>query len=588
MKNIIKMFYVAMIMVCFIACDLTEYPKNVGSRETIFGSLSGLELYTNTFYRMLPSTYDGVFLIDDHSDIIAPKEVERRLQPDALTPVTSSGWNSYDDWGNLRIVNYFIENCEKSDVSGKEHYLGMARFFRAYFYFDKVKRFGDLPWIEAPIDPLDDEKLYGARTSRFEIMDKILTDLNYAIEHISLESDGTCTRITKNVARAFKTRVCLYEASLRKYHTQYGMQGTANTWFQEVVNTANAITGYSLRQGENIYREMFLQKAPYADETILCVALDGGLQLFNSRNRKTISPTYGNRPALTRRFVLTYLNEDGTSFTETNPNWRTMTFVEEIEGRDPRLAQTIRTPDYRRARGGVWHAAPPNLEESYTGYQIIKGCYDEMIPFDQESRNENAHLIFRYAEILLNKAEALVELGQMNQQAWTETIGALRERAGITGTTLTTLPVLADPYMEAFYNNKWNDPVMLEVLRERCVEMVQEGLRPDDLIRWRLGELFEAVHNGMYIPALGPYDFNDDGVIDVYFYQGDRPGDVTATYFFDVSPATGAGTRQLSEGASGEIIWFIGPREWLDKKYLYPIPQVAILRNPELGQNPGW
>ena len=584
MKSIKKILYTAMIMVCFIACDLTEYPKNVGSRDTIFGSISGLELYSNTFYRMLPSTYDGVFLDDDYSDIFAGRLTERRLQPNALSPVTSSNWNSYDDWADLRIVNYFIENCEKSDLPGKENFLGLARFFRAYFYYYKVRRFGDVPWIDAPIDPLDEEKLYAGRDSRFFVMEKVLEDLNYAIENITSERDATCTRITKSVARAFKTRVCLYEASLRKYHTHYNMQGTANTWYQEVISAANAITGYSLRQGDNVYRDMFLQKNPYAEETILCVALDGGLQLYNSRNRKTISPTYGNRPALTRRFILTYLNQDGTSFTATNPNWQTMSFVEEIVGRDPRLGQTIRTPEYQRTRGGISQPAPPNLEQSITGYQIIKGCYDE-ITYDSESRNENAHLIFRYAEVLLNKAEALVELNQMTPQLWSETVGALRERAGITGSTLTTLPTVADPYMIEFYNNKWTDPVMLEVLRERCVELVQEGVRSDDLIRWRLGELFEAVHNGMYIPALGGYDFNNDGVIDVYFAQSQAqvsPG-VDATFFFILNDDP----RWLTDGTSGEIIWNVD-REWLDKKYLYPIPEAALLRNPALGQNPGW
>jgi len=413
--------------------------------------------------------------------------------------------------------------------------------------------------------------------------------LNYAIANITLESDPSCTRITKNVARAFKTRVCLYEGSLRKYHTAYGKQNTANSWFQEVVSTANDIKGFSLRTGSAAYRNMFLQKAPYTDETILCVALDGALQTYSARNRKTISPTFANRPALTRRFILTYLNSDGTSFTMSNPDWQTTPFVEEMKNRDPRLAQTVRAADYKRTEYGASVAAPPNFEQTWTGYQIIKGCYDERFPYDDESRNENAHLIYRWAEVLLNKAEALAELGQMTQATWTETIGALRARAGITGSTLTTLPTQADPYMVSFYKNKFTDPVMLEVLRERCVEMVMEGLRPDDLVRWRLGDLFaESTLNGMYVPDLGVYDFNGDGVNDVCFYQGAKPTDVTATAFVNVTPSTAVGMRQLSNGTSGEVLWNPGAREWLDKKYLYPIPETDRIKNPALGQNPGW
>jgi hypothetical protein len=566
-------------------CDLNEMPQATASRQAIFESKSGLELYSNSFYELLPTPYDGVFQVDDNSDLVARNGVDTRFSPNALSPVTSSGWS----WTNLRNINYFIENSEKSSVPEKNHYLGLARFFRAYFYFGMVKRFGDVPWIDRTIDVNDDETLYGPRTDRFEVMEHVLADLNYAVENITTVSDPSCTTITKNVVRAFKTRVCLYEASLRKYHASYGKQATADTWFQEVVKTANEISGFSLHQGANAYRELFLQKTPYADETILCVALDAALSTYSSRNRKTISPTYGNRPSLTRRYINSFLNADGTRFTD-NPAYRTTPFTEEVKNRDPRLQQTIRLGDYKRTENGSPIVASPNLDQSYTGYQIIKGCYDERFPYDDESRNENAHLILRWAEVLLNKAEALAELGRMTDAEWTATIGAIRARAGITGASLTQMPVTADPYMVAFYKNKFTDPVMLEVLRERAVEMIFEGLRPDDLIRWRLGELFQdAEMNGIYVPALGEYDLNEDGVPDVCFYQNERPTSSTSSIVYvNVTPSSESGTRQLSNGTSGELIWNPGAREWLDKKYLYPIPETDRIKNPALGQNPGW
>lgn len=564
------------------SCDLDEFPQATASRIAVFESASGLELYTNSFYEMLPTPYDGVFAIDDNSDLVARNSVDTRLMPNALSPITSSGWS----WGNLRNVNYFIENCEQSSVAEKNHYLGLAHFFRAYFYFNMVKRFGDVPWIDGTIEVDDEETLYGGRDDRFTVMDNVLADLNFAIANIATTSEPSRTLITKDVARTFKTRVCLYEASFRKYHTEHGKEGTASTWFQEVVTTANEIQGYSLVEGSNAYRDLFLQKTPNADEVILAVTLDANLQVFSSRNRRTISPTYGNRPSLTRRFINSYLNIDGTPFTS-DPDYETTTFVEEVKNRDLRLGQTIRMGDYHRTENGVPIIAPPNLEQAYTGYQIIKGCYDERFPYDDESRNENAHIIFRYAEVLLNKAEALAELGMMTDAEWTNTIGAIRARAGIVGPTLTQQPTTADPYMVEFYNNKFSDPVLLEVLRERAIELISEGLRPDDLARWRLGELFAtAPMNGMYVPALGDYDLNEDGVVDVCFYMGERPAS-QAPVFVDVTTA-GVGRRVLSDGDSGEILWNPGAREWLDKKYLYPIPEADLLRNPNLGQNPGW
>lgn len=577
-----------LVTMSLVSCNLDEVPVDTATNQAIFGSAAGLELYSNSFYDILPDTDVGVFQGDDVSDLVARNGVDNLLAPNALSPITSTGWS----WGDLRNINYFIENAENSTVAEKNHYLGLARFFRALFYFDKVKRFGDVPWIDRTIEITDEATLFGPRISRFEVMDKVLADLNYAIENITLTSDPSSTRITKNVARAYKTRIALYEASFRKYHTSYKMEGTANTWYQEVVTTANEITGFSLHKGaleDRSYRELFITKAPFADETILAVALDASLQVFSSANRRFISPTYGNRPSLTRNFVNTYLKLDGTPFTG-DPAYKTTPFAEEVKNRDLRLKQTIRLGDYRRTENTIPVVSPPNFNQTFTGYQPIKWCYDERFPYDDESRNDNAHIIMRWAEVLLNRAEALAELGTMSGADWTATIGALRGRAGITGPTLTTIPTVADPYLVEYYKGKFTNPVLLEVMRERAVELVFEGLRPDDLKRWHIGELFaDAPLTGMYVPALGEYDLNGDGIMDVSFYQGTRPAPSNpAIAFVDVSPSSAAGRIQLSNGTSGEVIWNPGVREWQDKKYFYPIPEADRDRNPALGQNPGW
>ena len=572
----------------FAACELDEMPVDTATNEAIFGSASGMELYANSFYDILPGTDVGVFNGDDVSDVVARNGVDNLLSPGALSPITSSGWS----WTNLRNINYFIENATQSTVPEKDHYLGVAHFFRALFYYNMVKRFGDVPWIDKTIAVDDEATLMGERTDRFTVMDNVLADLDYAIANITLEADPTSTLITKNVARAYKTRICLYEASLRKYHTDYNMQATANEWFQHVIDAANSIDGFTLHRAADearSYRELFITRIPYADETILAVTLDASLQVFSSANRRFISPTYGNRPSLTRNFVNMYLNLDGSRFTD-QPGYEETPFADEVKDRDLRLQQTIRSGDYHRTENGVPVVAPPNLSQSFTGYQPIKWCYDERFPYDDESRNDNAHIIMRWAEVLLNKAEALAELGTMSAADWAATIGELRSRAGITGPTLTTLPTSADPYLLNYYQGRFTDPILLEVIRERTLELIFEGLRPDDLRRWRLGALFEeAPMNGMYVPALGEYDLNEDGVKDVYFYQGDEPTPShSGVALVDVSPSTAVGRRQLSDGTSGELLFNPGERQWEDKKYLYPIPQTDRERNPALGQNPGW
>lgn len=568
------------------SCRLDETPVSTATKEAVFTSDSGMELYTNSFYNILPGTDTGVFQIDDDSDLVARNGVSTYLAPNALNAITSGGWN----WGDLRNINYFILNAEQSSVANKNNYIGIARFFRALFYFEKVKRFGDVPWIDKPLD-IKDDALYAKRDSRTLVMDKVLEDLNFAAQNIKAASDPTSTRITKNVVLAYKTRICLYEASWRKYHDEYNQQGTAAKWYQEVVSAANAISGYTLHQStpERSYRELFITKTPFADETILAVTLDANLQVFSSANRRFISPTYGNRPSLTRDFVKMYLNMDGTPYTD-RPNYQTEQFPQEVKNRDLRLKQTIRTGNYQRTENGIPVAAPPNFTQTVTGYQPIKWSYDERFPYDDESRNDNAHILMRYAEVLLNKAEALAELGTMTSADWTSTIGALRKRAGITGATLTTLPTKADPYLLNYYKGKFTSPILLEVLRDRAVEMIFEGLRPDDLRRWKLGDLFQdAKMNGMYVPKLGEYDLNEDGVVDVVFYQGTKPNSSNPkAAFVQVGAPNEVGKISLTNGTSGEILWNAGPRQWLDKKYLYPIPASDLERNPNLGQNPGW
>ena len=571
-----------------VSCDLEEMPVDTATNQAIFESVGGLELYSNSFYDILPNTDVGVLQRDDLSDLVARNGVDDFLAPNALSPITSGGW----EWKDLRNINYFIENAGKSSVVNKNHFVGVARFVRALFYFEKVKRFGDVPWVDQTIAIDNDVLLYAKRDDRFEVMEKVLADLDYAIEHIELATDPSATRITKNVARAYKTRICLYEASFRKYHIDYNKQSTAQQWYREVVKEANAITGFVLHRSSDIeksYRELFIAKTPFVDETLLAVVLNANLQVFSSANRRFISPTYGNRPSLTRDFVKMYLNADGSRFTD-DPSYKTKPFVDEVKSRDLRLKQTIRSGNYARTENGVPVVSAPNFTQTYTGYQPIKWCYDERFPYDDESRNDNAHIIMRWGEILLNKAEALAELGDLTPTEWNNTIAALRERAGIPTAAARQLPTVADPYLVNYYKGRFTDPVLLEVVRERAVEMIFEGLRTDDLIRWKLGELFQtSAMNGIYVSGLGEHDLNGDGKKDVYFYQGQKPTSSTpGIAFVNVSPSSAVGQLQLSNGTSGEVLWNPGERKWEDRKYLYPIPQNAKDRNNNLGQNTGW
>jgi hypothetical protein len=152
------------------------------------------------------------------------------------------------------------------------------------------------------------------------------------------------------------------------------------------------------------------------------------------------------------------------------------------------------------------------------------------------------------------------------------------------------MPTVADAYLTANFYPGITDPVLLEIRRERSVELIAEhGFRFDDLMRWKLGPNIVKSYDGIYVPAKGQIlDLSDDGV------QG--TGDVC---FVDVLPASRVAgvtyvlltnsTFRLSNGTSGNLQWLSNTaRTWDDKRYYYPIAPTEILINTNLVQNKDW
>lgn len=571
-------------------CELEQTPVSTTSKSAVFGSESGLKLYAYSFYGILPQ---GNTRQDAMSDYLAVKIVPTFVQENAFAPTLSSGW----DWGDLRNINYFIvnNNDPKVPLSVRKNYMGIARFFRAYFYYNKVIRFGNVPWISKPLD-VSDPELYGGRDNRTLVMDSVLADINYACENISATNDNTRSLITKWVAYAFKSRLCLFEGTFRKYHTELGLTSSANTWLNEAAIAAKKVMdegGYSLNTSGGLgksYRQVFINPSPLGNEVLLASVMDLALNELHDANWYWTSGTYGDKASFIRTFINTYLKLDGTPFTNT-AGYETMTFMDEVKDRDLRLKQTIRLGDYKRISGGVEIPGPPVFSYTFTGYQPIKWTLDDMY-YDTRDLNINSIALFRYAEVLLNYAEARAELGTLTDADWAATVGQLRARGGITN-GLTTKPTEIDPYLQSVYFPDITDPVILEVRRERGIELCLEGFRFPDILRWKRGELMNLEWNGFYVPELvTPLDLNEDGILDVAFYQGTKPSPaVSGVTYVDVSPTVGgkSNPQLLKNDTYGELTWMNNiKRKWEDKMYYYPIPQTDLITNPNLGQNPGW
>ncbi len=579
-----------LLSILYVSCNLEEIPVSTASKSAVFGSQQGLDLYANSFYSILPGKSTS---LDAMADYMAIKSVNTFVQEGAFAPNLSSGWT----WTDLRNINYFLANNNDPLVPAdvRNNYNGIAKFFRAYFYFEKVKRFGDVPWIGKPLD-VTDAALYGPRDSRTLVMDSIVADIDYACNNIKSLSEPTRSLVTKYVAYALKSRICLFEGTFRKYHTELNLQSTATNWLTLASVAAKKVMDdgvysiYTTGGAGKSYRTVFTNALPIASEVMLAAICDLTLSVLNDANWYWTSGTYGDKASFTRTFINTYLNLDGTPFTS-NPGYTTMLFKDEVKNRDLRLKQTIRLGDYKRLSGGSLVPAPPLFSYTFTGYMPIKWTLDDMY-YDTRDLNINSISEFRYAEVLLNYAEANAELGTLTDADWAKTIGVLRTRGGITA-GLSALPTIVDPYLKATYFPDISNPVILEVRRERGIELCLEGFRFADILRWKRGPLMNQEWNGFYVPALvTPMDLNEDGILDVAFYQGTKPSPaVSGVTYVDVSDLVSgkANSQKLKNGTTGELTWMNNiSRKWEDKMYYYPIPPTDIITNPKLIQNAGW
>ena len=590
----IKYILIGLCTLTLSSCEdfLNTDPENQVPSDGFLSTENGLKLYTNGFLQaFLPQMSDIAWGGDEASDMCAVRTSSTFLRGDTWDASQQGGWS----WGDLRQVNYYLDNLPAMqgtlDDATYRHYEGIGRFWRAYFYYNMVKTFGDVPWYDHVLDVDDTDELYKSRDSRETVMSHVLEDLTYAATYCSSESEvvSSSTLVNKWVALAFKSRVCLFEGTYRKYHDELGLQSTANDYLREAVAAAEELMNngpYSLvstpGNEETQYRSLFNEEDLKTQEVIWGIAYQTDVRMHNA-TWLLFSGSAGSGWSMVKPFVNMYLMRDGSRFTD-KPGYETMTYAEEFENRDCRLAQTVIGPDYQRRQGGVQAPFAPNFTVTFTGYMPIKWAIDDDA-HDATSTSYNSIPILRYAEVLLNYAEAKAELGECDESVWNATIRLLRERAGVDG----SVPATYDPYVAAYFNNQTTDKWILEIRRERGCEMAFEALRWDDLMRWKMGELIERTWQGIYVPHEGEvYDLNGDGQNDVCFVFTLPPAEEreAGVDYVEVDNST----RSFSEGDHGYIQYGLTQnRMWLDKKYLRPIPLSATQINPKLlPQNPDW
>jgi len=576
--KIIKFICIVAFLGVVSSCNdgfLERYPLASLSPETYFRTEAELKTYTNAFYGNFPDVYDlfhnGPVAGDDESNTSLREE----FRGVRVVPASGSGW----DWTALRRINFFLENSSKcTDERVRARYDGLARFFRTWFYLEKIKRFGDVPWYDFVMDQ-NDERLYKARDSREVVFNHMMEDINYAIAN--LPTTKHTQEATKWTALALKSRMCLFEGTFRKYHGLPGWEAI----LRECVSASDDLitnSGYRVYTStkDKVYQEMFVSDEPNS-EMILALQYNHTIPLRHGLNFYTLSNSYG-RPGVNRSLINSYLKTDGSRFTDT-PNYVKMQWYEEMQNRDPRLTQTVRGPGHIRVNDTK--VSLPVLSASITGYQWTKFVTS---PADDNSTNVNDISLFRYAEVLLNYAEAKAELGDISQADIDKSIKLLRDRVGMPNLIVADANQNPDPYIANQYPRVTgaNKGIILEIRRERRIELVREGFRYYDIIRWKEGQLFERVWHGMYFPGLGEYDLDHDGVIDLVIYEGTSPPQVLGRQYQKL------GEEMILENgtAGGQILTNSTIlKKWDENKdYLYPIPTQDRQLNKNLTQNPNW
>ena len=566
MKTISKILIFVSMSLALSGCDdfLTKEPETNLSPNTFFSSEAELELWTNRFYSLFAGPDTDAIQV---SDIQIAKNLSS-VQQGTRSPATEN-WGT-SAWAYLRYINYYLErsgNCPDETI--RQRYDGVAYFFRALFYFEKVRKYGDIPYYDFVIPSNDWASLKRPRDSRGFVMKKVMEDLDRAITDLpdNWPSDALY-RLSKNAARAMKARAALYEGTFRKYHgiadeTIDGVTISADYFLQLAADAAWAVmeqNKYSLYKGNTLkldapYREYFILEDGDAKETILSMRFNADILV-----RHGIQFTFRNmRHSATQRLVNHYLMADGSKIQD-QPGYETMTYNQQFQNRDPRMAQTLMAPGYVDLNG-IDEVIEDCKSYDMTGYRFIKFVSDDT--HNGATTSTTDWPVFRYPEILLTYAEAKAELGTLTPEDIALTVDVVRDRVGMPALDMTAANNNPDPLMASYYpnvNSGANKGVILEIRRERTVELPCEGLRQWDMLRWKEGAQLVPSSNGLdgflgcYFPSLGEYDMNGDGKMDLCLWSGTKPA-TTCDAMLEIGEGKDA---QLTEGTSGYIVCFRG------------------------------
>ena len=622
---------------CFLAlaslssCEnfLDKEPLDKQTNDTYWQTETSLRTYAQDFYSSYFEGYGtdytvfgGYFSGDDYTDDFINLNNANTYSAGYIYFPTSAttDWNSKtaiwsDNYSIIYKANVMIEKIPGMDISeeAKNHWTGVAKYFRAMAYSALLKAYGGVPYVDKVADPAD-PTLYKDRDSYLFVAQKVLEDFQFALNYV--RNDDTKRQVNRYVVGAYMSRELLYHATWLKYHgTNVGptsetvADADIKELLQGAINGADAVMSSGLYKIGNTYNALFttddLANNP---EIIWYREYTTGLQCNALMSYN--GPEDQTQGGVTQNVIESYLCTDGLPIGQSplyegkdDPSiWNS------FKNRDPRLYQTV--ADSLR----IMSALGTNYTEgtSPTGYATKKFLNDEWLEsgsaFCTGILSPADAPCFRYAEVLLNYVEARYEIARVGGDAFTQedlnkTINQLRQRQLTKwgSTEAQTMPqvqlgngnitvngvTINDPARDPKV-----DPVLWEIRRERRIELIMEGRRGEDLRRWAKFEYLNS-ENADGTPSktfLGAY-------VNVADYEGmkskNEKGDRVLFLFDPADPSNQDTDKGYINYLQGDDLRVFKKGDLNSERYYLraiPAEQITVYKDNgyTLTQNPGW
>ena len=590
MKNIIfKTALTAFAVMSLSSCSdyLDRTPLDSNSDATNWTSEAALETYSWKFYGYLnelsygsgwtKGQYHSETLTDDY----APESFEMFTKN---IPASSTAWNTpYDRIREANILLNRVDRVPGLSEAAANHWRGVARFFRALYHFQLVKTYGDVVWVEDEIDFSKEENVTKERDSRVTVMKNVVADLQFAVANCYSPAEAPENTVNSMVANALLSRVALYEGTWEKYHNTPG--GDADSFLTVSKNASAAIMSSGLYEVTDNYKGMYTSLSLAGSKEVLMYKIytlanvnDGKVTMAHAQYGwiDSSTPTWG----LTRSAMESYAMSDGLPCYQ-SPTYSDMSMEGLFSNRDARLTATV-SDQIIPIIESAWDYGIVSTTGFWTFkfLDLSKRSEYEANNTWNAPNNDTDGPIFQYSEVLENYAEACAELGTLTQTDLDKTVNLLRQKHGnipaltysgansvsVNGTSITDDPNDASPSI-----------ILQEIRRDRRVELMADGFRHDDLMRWALGKQLDTKLN-----PRGYTGVSKAVAAEYATAAGKDLTDVMDGNFWAEGYKSPYNTAAVNAG--GTTV----DRIWNDKYYLEPIPSGQTLLDPNLGQNDGW